>query len=393
MHGCQGCTAFGKALFVKHFREPAFFNTTALSESDVIMDGTGNVLKGLEKIFEKNMPHIVGIVTTGLTEVKGDDVKEAIERFRKLRPDLNSVPIIPVSTPDYGGTYEQGYAKAVSALIEGVVTEGRFKNPQRINLLPGVFMTAADTAYLKGVISSFRLESFAIPDISGSLGGFLRDELSFIQSGGLLLTDLMDAGSSLATFSIGESMKEPAMVMRERTQVENYHFNNLFGLGAFDEFLTTLSKVTGRPVPEFLSQEREQLLDAMVDAHFYIGQKKFLLALEPDLLFNMANLIVEAGGEIEAAVSPVQSPLLKEINAKRMIAGDLYDLESDDLKADMVISNSNGTFAALKHKTPLLRMGFPVTDRLGVNQKVNVGYRGAMNLLFEIANLFLEEKQ
>jgi nitrogenase molybdenum-cofactor synthesis protein NifE len=35
-----------------------------------------------------------------------------------------------------------------------------------------------------------------------------------------------------------------------------------------------------------------------------------------------------------------------------------------------------------------LRAGLPVFDRLGAHQKVWVGYRGTLNLVFETANLF-----
>ena len=35
-----------------------------------------------------------------------------------------------------------------------------------------------------------------------------------------------------------------------------------------------------------------------------------------------------------------------------------------------------------------LRTGMPVFDRLGAHQKMWVGYRGTLNLLFEVANIF-----
>ncbi len=38
-----------------------------------------------------------------------------------------------------------------------------------------------------------------------------------------------------------------------------------------------------------------------------------------------------------------------------------------------------------------LRAGLPVFDRLGAHQKVWVGYRGTLNLVFEVANLFQAE--
>ena len=35
-------------------------------------------------------------------------------------------------------------------------------------------------------------------------------------------------------------------------------------------------------------------------------------------------------------------------------------------------------------------LGMPVFDRLGAHQKMRVGYKGTMNLLFETANIFQE---
>lgn len=38
-HGSQGCTAFAKALLVRHFREAIPMSTTAMSEVDTILGG------------------------------------------------------------------------------------------------------------------------------------------------------------------------------------------------------------------------------------------------------------------------------------------------------------------------------------------------------------------
>ncbi|MGZ8463637.1 MAG: nitrogenase component 1, partial [Candidatus Deferrimicrobiaceae bacterium] len=51
--------------------------------------------------------------------------------------------------------------------------------------------------------------------------------------------------------------------------------------------------------------------------------------------------------------------------------------------------NSNGRQAATKLGLKAhLRAGYPVFDRLGAHQKIWSGYRGTMNLVFEVANLF-----
>jgi nitrogenase molybdenum-iron protein alpha/beta subunit len=38
-------------------------------------------------------------------------------------------------------------------------------------------------------------------------------------------------------------------------------------------------------------------------------------------------------------------------------------------------------------------MGYPVFDRLGNSRRCHVGYRGTMELLFEMGNIFLEAEE
>jgi nitrogenase molybdenum-iron protein NifN len=41
----------------------------------------------------------------------------------------------------------------------------------------------------------------------------------------------------------------------------------------------------------------------------------------------------------------------------------------------------------------LLRVGFPIFDRLGGQHKLRVGYQGARDLIFEVANIFESERR
>jgi nitrogenase molybdenum-iron protein NifN len=42
---------------------------------------------------------------------------------------------------------------------------------------------------------------------------------------------------------------------------------------------------------------------------------------------------------------------------------------------------------------PLLRVGFPIHDRIGGQRILHIGYRGAQQLFDLIVNTFLERKQ
>src|SRR6056297_2868726 len=74
MHGSQGCTAFGKVFFVRHFREPIPLQTTAMDQASSIMGADENVIEGLATICEKASPDLIGLPTTGLAEVQGCDI-------------------------------------------------------------------------------------------------------------------------------------------------------------------------------------------------------------------------------------------------------------------------------------------------------------------------------
>jgi nitrogenase molybdenum-iron protein NifN len=71
--------------------------------------------------------------------------------------------------------------------------------------------------------------------------------------------------------------------------------------------------------------------------------------------------------------------------------GDLEDLERAALaqRAQLIVANSHAAPSAQRLQVPLLRAGFPQYDWVGGYARTWVGYRGARQALFDIANLFL----
>ena len=156
-----------------------------------------------------------------------------------------------------------------------------------------------------------------------------------------------------------------------------------------DALVATLSAISGRPAPEPLRRWRSRLLDAMVDSHYQFGRRKVALALEADALKTLAGFLAGMGCEIQAAIAATRTRGLDAIPCGRVFVGDLEDLETAAKGADLVVANSNGRQAAAKADVRAhLRAGLPVFDRLGAHQKVWAGYRGTLNLVFEVANLF-----
>lgn len=398
LHGSQGCTAFGKVFFVRHFREPIPLQTTAMDQVTTVMGSEESVVEGLKTIAEKSSPSLLGVPTTGLAETQGSDVRMAVNQFRKKYPEFDHIPVVHVSTPDYTGCLETGFAKAVEEIIRVLVPAAKDagtrpgRRQRQVNVLVGSSLTPGDLEELKEIIESFRLRPLVIPDLSDSLDGHLTEmDFSPLTVGGTLVEEMATLGDSLATLVIGASMHSAADRLRELTGVPDYRFDHLFGLEAVDALIQTLHELSCEPVPERLERQRAQLQDVMLDTHFMLGMAKFAVAADPDLMIAFTQLFKGVGAATVAAVSPVNAPGLQAAACGEIKIGDLEDLEmmAKEQGAEVLICNSHGVEAAERLGIPILRAGFPQYDLLGGYQRTWIGYRGTRQTLFDLANIIL----
>jgi nitrogenase molybdenum-cofactor synthesis protein NifE len=388
LHGAQGCSTFIRLQLSRHFKESIALNSTAMSEDAAIFGGWKNLQLGVARVIEKFRPGVVGVMTSGLTETMGDDVRSAIAQFRRERPEHAGVPIVWASTPDYCGSMQEGYAAAVEAIVS-TLAEGGAPIAGQVNLLPGAHLTPADVEELKGTIEAFGLSVIAVPDIANALDGHIDEEVSPLSTGGVGEEAIRSAGRSIATIYVGDSLARAAHHLEEAFGVPAYGFTSATGIAEVDRLVATLSAISDRPVPAAQRRWRSRLMDAMVDSHYAFGGKRVALALEADHLKGLTRFLHSMGCEIGAALSATRTRGLDGLPAASVSVGDLEDLEAAAKGADLVVASSNGRQAVAKLGVKAhLRTGVPVFDRLGAHQKVWVGYRGTMNLVFEVANLF-----
>lgn len=400
LHGSQGCTAFGKVFFVRHFREPIPLQSTAMDQVSAVMGADENVVEGLKTLCEKNSPEIdiIGVPTTGLAETQGADIRMAVKQFRAKYPQFDAIPVVPVSTPDFNGSMESGYAQAVEAIIQDLVsvaTEGGTKpgrQRRQVNVLAGSHLTPGDLEHLKDIIEMFGMRPVVLPDLSDSLDGHLPEQdFSPLTVGGTLVSELATLGDAVATLVIGESLNSAADLLAERTGVPDCRFPHLMGLEAVDCLVAELARISAQPVPPRLERQRAQLQDAMLDSHFMLGLSRFAVAADPDLLFGFSELLGGMGAFTVAAVAPSYAPVLKRVVTETVKVGDLEDLElaARENGAEMLIGNSHAVRTAEGLGIPLLRAGFPLYDQVGGYQRTWIGYQGTRQTLFELANILL----
>jgi nitrogenase molybdenum-iron protein NifN len=398
LHGSQGCTAFAKVFLVRHFREPIPLQTTAMDQVSTVMGADENVVEGLRAVCAKSRPALVGLLTTGLSETQGADVRRALKEFRRAYPELGAIPVVPVSTPDYVGCLESGFAAAVAAMIDELVPPAAEsgtrpgRNPRQVNVLAGAMLTPGDIEALKDLVEAFGLQPVVLPDLSDSLDGHLTPEdFSPLTLGGTPVGAFAGLGDAAATLVIGASLAEAADRLHARTGVPDHRFDGLMGLEAVDRLVLALHAISGMPVPARIERQRAQLQDAMVDTHFMLGQARVAVAGDPDLLLAFGRLVCEMGGELVAAVASARAPALERVPADEVKIGDLEDLEQTarERRAQVVVGSSHAAPCAERLGLPLLRAGFPQYDYLGGYQRCWIGYRGTRQALFDLANLLL----
>jgi nitrogenase molybdenum-iron protein NifN len=398
LHGSQGCTAFAKVFFVRHFREPIPLQSTAMDQGSSVMGADENVREGIKTIAEKSRPALITILTTGLAETQGADVHRNVREFKAANPEYADIAVVGVNTPDFTGSVETGYALTLTEIIRAVVPDAKTadtypgKRKKQVNVLANYMLTSGDLEALREIFEQFNLRPVFIPDISDSLDGCLTaEDFSPVTIGGTPMSELLTVGDALATVVIGASLNKAADLLAERTGVPSYSLGHLYGLKANDELISALVEISGNDVPERIERQRAQLQDAMLDTHFMLGQLRIAIAADADLLSALVDLVQEMGAEVVTAITSCNVPLLATIPVDTIKIGDLEDMEllGRENRAQLVIGNSHAVDTAERLGVPILRVGFPLYDIIGGYQKTWIGYRGTRQTLFDLANLVI----
>jgi nitrogenase molybdenum-iron protein NifN len=490
MHGSQGCASFDKVTLTKHYRENIPVYTTALNELGAILGGSSYLKAGVKNIADKINPAFIGVTSTGLSEVNGEDICATFNELKKELKESASydgLNVAYVSTPDYDGNFEEGYKNAILSLLQTFciddaeetadAEEGNNTNIAKIkykeqneeqnneqneeqntvsnkdngnsranslsciaeaekrcktidknnignirnisdyksddknknngandikNIRANVFcpfsFTAMDFLELRELLEDFGITPVMLPDLGTSMDGHL-DENGYLQttSGGTDIEDLKKAGLNNLNIIIGNSLKSLIAPVKKITGLNTYYFSNVSGLKNTDLFFKFLEEISLKNTPERYKRQKRQLMDAYLDTHFYFLGKNIAIAEGIDILDSFSEVLCEVGANIKIGVTTSKAYENLKNRFEILAEGDI-DLfseliKSDDDGIDLVISNSNAGYTAEKIGAPILKVGFPLIDRIGHNFKHYILYKGSANLVYESANLLMSVKE
>lgn len=405
LHGSQGCATYMRRYIISHFNEPIDIASSSLGEKNAIYGGGSNLKLGLNNVISKYQPEIIGVATTCITETIGDDVPLLLAEYQQEFGTDSTPLIVSVSTPSYSGTHMEGFTAAVKEVVNQLAIESAPNGT--LNLFSG-FISTADIRYLKEVCTDFQKPTTLIPDYSDTLDGQALNDYPLIPKGGTTLHSIRNMSGAEASIEFGWTLPKETggKVLETKFKTPLHQIGLPIGIRASDTFFDLMKQLSGQKIPEKYSAARGRLIDSMVDGHKYIFGKRAVIYGEEDLVIGLTSFLLEIGiqpvlcasggksGKFQQGIDQVtkgmecQPPEVKE-------DVDFYDIENlaRELGVDIVIGHSKGYAFARKEGLPMVRVGFPIHDRVGGQRILHLGYQGAQSLFDQITNTIIDKKQ
>lgn len=403
MHGSQGCATYIRRHMATHFNEPIDIASSSLTEHGTVYGGADNLKQGIRNIIQQYNPEMIGVLTTCLAETIGENT-EGIIREMQAAEDLGGVEIVCVPTAGYEGTEYEGYYKAVHKIVSYFATD--ITPNGKINIIaPRV--NPADIRHLKQLLDAFGLTYNMVPDISQALDMPYAKQYERLCGEGTPLADLRSMAGAAATIEFGVVQGDALSAGKYLKDTFGIPLHTLpipIGLGNTDKLMAVLSELSGKPVPAELKLARGRLLDAMVDSHKYNGEAKTCLYGDPDMVYAISSLCYENGafprviatGSNSKALTEMLAASVAESSIKPVILNDTDFLTIEkhiaETGANIMIGSSDGRRIEERRDVGLVRIGFPIHDRMGAQREIFIGYYGTCRLLDNITNMVLERK-
>jgi nitrogenase molybdenum-iron protein NifN len=403
VHGSQGCSTYMRLANVEHFNEPVDIASSSLNEKQTIFGGEASLHKAMDNVQRVYQPKVLGIVTTCLSETIGDDVKGMVQKYLATRPECK-VDIIPVSTPSYSGSHSEGFWAATKAVVQRYAAP--IEKHTGINIIVP-HISPADIREIKRILDLMGIEHTLIPDYSMTLDRPYGGSYQKIPPGGTTTKSIERMGGASATIQFGRTCPDalsPGAFLSEEFGVPLVNLPLPIGLENTDLFLRTVQEQTGRHVPQSIVLERGWLMDAMADSHKYNAEGRPIIYGEPELVYaftalcaeNGASPVVIASGTQIGRLKDLLAPLLQDADEQLVLIGeaDFATIEESCIGAavNIAIGHSGGKVLTERQGIPVVRVGYPINDRIGGQRVLSAGYAGTLSFLDRFTNTLLESK-
>ena len=416
VHGSQGCVAYFRTYFNRHFKEPIACVSDSMIEDAAVFGGQKNMFDGLENAQALYKPDMIMVSTTCMAEVIGDDLNAFIGNARKEGHIEEDYPVPFAHTPSFVGSHTTGWDNMFEGTIRyftlNKMDDKEVGSNGKINIVPGFETYLGNYRVMHRYMKEMGVDYSLLCDPSEVLDT-PADGKYRMYSGGTTQEEVKDAPNAKDTLLL-----QPWQLVKTRkfTKATWNHetpaINIPMGLKWTDEFLMKVSEITGKDIPASIEIERGRLVDMMTDSHAWLHGKKYALWGDADFVMGMTSFLLELGAEPRHIICHHANKRWKKAMDKILadspygkdcevhVGKDLWHMRSLVFtdKPDFMIGNSYGKFIERDtlykgeaFRVPLIRIGFPIFDRHHLHRSTTLGYEGAMTILTTLTNAVLEQ--
>ncbi|WP_340120757.1 nitrogenase molybdenum-iron protein subunit beta [Methylobacter svalbardensis] len=416
VHGSQGCVAYFRTYFNRHFKEPVACVSDSMTEDAAVFGGQKNMMAGLENAKALYKPEIIAVSTTCMAEVIGDDLNAFINNAKKAGHIEQEFPIPYAHTPSFVGSHTTGWDNMFEGMLKyftlNHMDDKKVGSNGKINLVPGFETYLGNYRVMHRMMKEMGVDYSLLSDPSEVLDT-PADGTFRLYAGGTTQAEVKDAPNAIDTlllqpWQLEKTKKYVQTIMHQPATAINIPM----GLEWTDEFLMKISELTGKPIPASLELERGRLVDMMTDSHTWMHGKKFSLYGDADFVMGMTKFLLEMGAEPTDVLCNHANKRWKKA-IEKMLSDSPYGQKTQvhtgkDLwhfrslvftnKPDFMIGNSYGKFIQRdtfykgeEFEVPLIRIGFPIFDRHHLHRMTTLGYEGAIYMLTTLVNAVLEQ--
>ncbi len=415
VHDSQGCVAYFRTYFNRHFKEPVACVSDSMTEDAAVFGGQKNMIAGLENAKALYKPEMIAVSTTCMAEVIGDDLNAFIGNAKKEGAVAEEFPTPFAHTPSFVGSHTTGWDNMFEGIARyftlNYMEDKEVGKNGKINIVPGFETYLGNYRVMKRMMDEMGVGYSLLSDPSEVLDT-PADGSYRMYEGGTTIDEVKDAPNAIDTLFLQPWQSVKSIKYTKGTWNHPTSAINIpMGLEWTDAFLMKVSELTGKPVPASLEKERGRLVDMMQDSHTWLHGKKFALYGDADYVMGMTKVLLELGAEpTDVLCNSANKRWMKAMD--KMLKASPYGQETNvhigkDLwhfrslmftnKPDFMIGNSYGKFIqrdtlykGKEFEVPLIRIGFPIFDRHHMHRQTTLGYEGAMQIVTTLVNSVLE---
>ncbi len=405
VHGSQGCVAYFRSHFARHFKEPVPTVSSSMTEDAAVFGGLNNMVEALDNATTLYKPEMVAVSTTCMAEVIGDDLHAFIQTARDNGAVAANFPVPFAHTPSFVGSHLTGYDNMLRAILEHLTRDRKGAPNGKLNIVPGFDTNVGDHRELARLLALMGIGHTILGDHSAALDSPADGDYQ-LYPGGTALADAADAINARATIFLQEvATRKTTELVRHDWGQEEVVLTPPIGVANTDRFLTEVARLAGVPVPPEITVERGRLVDALTDSHAYLHGKRVAIAGDPDLVVGLLGFLLELGMEPVHVLS-TNGDTSFATRANAVLAAspfghsatvwpgkDLWHLRSLVFTepVDLLIGSSYLKYLSREAGVPLVRVGFPIFDRHHLHRFPILGYTGGLHLLTQLVNTVLDE--